>query len=257
MAELNDELKQALTIGREYYHNREYAKAEPYLAKVAAEGKKFADVWNMLGVIYHDQGQFTKAQKSFEEALQINPRYTEASLNLAVTYNDLGKYVDAKETYRKALTASAEPPGELDPFVKGKVANMYADIGDVYGSSGCFRAAVQEYERALHLRPGFLDIRLKLANAFRDLGDKAQAVEQLRTILQLSPEHVAARISLSIALYSAGEVEAALVELERVLLKEPGHSRAALYKNMILDRVRAAGEEATVPAGHTPPPKSP
>src|SRR4051812_44730678 len=109
MAELDEGLKQALTIGREYYLNKEYGKAEPYLARVAKEGKNFADVYNMLGVIYHDQGQFSKAQMSFEHALRINPHYTEASLNLAVTYNDLGKYSEAKETYRKALSTSSEP----------------------------------------------------------------------------------------------------------------------------------------------------
>ncbi|MBI5496672.1 MAG: tetratricopeptide repeat protein [Deltaproteobacteria bacterium] len=246
---MDDNLKQALTIGREYYLNKEYTKAEPYLAQVAREGKNFADVYNMLGVIYHDQGQFSRAQQSFEQALRINPRYTEAALNLAVTYNDLGKYQEAKETYRKALSMGAEAQGELDPFVKGKVANMYADIGDVYVSCGAFRQAVAEYERALALRPTFMDIRLKLAGAYRDVGDKQEAIHQLRTILQQNPQHIPARINLGIALYSAGDSDAAVSELEGVLQKEPGHARATLYLRMIQDRQRAnaAGPDGSKP----------
>lgn len=252
MTEMDEGLKQALTLGREFYQNKEFSKAEPYLARIAGEGRNFADVYNMLGVIYHDQGQFSKAQSSFEQALRINPSYTEASLNLAVTYNDLGRYADAKEIYRRALSTSAEPGQELDPFVKGKVSNMYADIGDVYASSGAFKAAVAEYERALIMRPTFMDIRLKLANAYRDLGDKLEAIRQLRMILEQNPDHQNARINLGIALFSNGEPEAALGELEAVLKVDPKHPRASLYSNMIRDRVRVASEESTTPAGVAP-----
>lgn len=253
MAELDDNLKQALTIGREYYLNKEYAKAEPYLAQVARDGCNFADVYNMLGVIYHDQGQFSRAQQSFEQALKINVSYTDAALNLAVTYNDLGKYAEAKETYRRALSQSAGSSGELDPFVKGKVANMYADIGDVYASSGAFVPAIAEYERALAMRPTFLDIRMKLAGAYRDAGDKERAVSELKTILEQNPKHLQARINLAIALYSAGRGDEALMELDGVLKQEPGHSRALLYQRMIGERVRAAEQEATMPGGHLAP----
>lgn len=250
MTELDDNLKQALTIGREYYSNKEYPKAEPYLAQVARDGCNFADVYNMLGVIYHDQGQFSRAQQSFEQALRINPAYTDAALNLAVTYNDLGKYAEAKETYRRALNQSSQDGVELDPFVRGKVANMYADIGDVYASSGSFRLAITEYQRALALRPTFMDIRMKLANAFRDAGNKEEAVAELRTILEQQPKNLHARINLGIALYSAGRGEDAVRELDDVLRQEPGHSRAALYQRMIMERLRSQDAD---PAGSKPP----
>lgn len=241
MAELDENTQQALTLGREFYLNKEYAKAEAYLAKVARDGKNFADVYNMLGVIYHDQGQFSRAQQSFEHALKINPRYTEAALNLAVTYNDLGKYAEAKETYRRALSQTSDPGADLDPFVKGKVANMYAEIGDVYASSGAFGPAVEEYQRALKMRPSFVDIRLRLAAAFRDMGDRHQAVEQLRTIISQNPDHVPARINLAVALYAAGDLAGASRELEGVLARQPGHARASLYLQMVQDRLQKGG----------------
>ena len=250
---MDAELKQALTIGREHYTNRDYGAAEPYLAKLAAAGLKFADVFNMLGVIYHDGGHFARAQQCFEEALRINPAYTEASLNLAVTYNDLGKYADAKETYRRALTVSHHPGQELDPFVQGKVANMYADIGDVYASCGCFKAAVLEYERALAMRPTFMDIRLKLASAYRDLGEKQEALQQLRTILEQNPDHSSARINLGITLFAVGDADTAVVELDRVLAREPQNARARLYLTMIQDKIKTAGQmPADWPAGGPP-----
>ena len=161
MTELDDGLKQALTLGRAYYLRKEYARAERYLTQVVEQNQSFADVYNMLGVIYHDHGQYQKAQRSFEAALRINPGYTDAALNLAVIYNDTGRYDAARETYQQALTRSGVARGEIDPFVKGKLANMYADLGDVWLSSGLYAEAAREYQRALDLCPSFIDIRAR------------------------------------------------------------------------------------------------
>src|SRR5687768_8577898 len=123
---MDEALKQLLTLGRGYFEKKQYAQAEKYLAPVVEQSQSFADVYNMLGVIYHDQGHFARAQRAFEAALRINPGYTEASLNLAVIYNDMGKYREAKEVYQAALLRQKDAPGKLDPYVRGKVANMYA-----------------------------------------------------------------------------------------------------------------------------------
>ena len=44
--------------------------AEQYLTQVVEQNQSFADVYNMLGVIYHDQGQYQKALRAFEAALR-------------------------------------------------------------------------------------------------------------------------------------------------------------------------------------------
>ena len=89
---MDEQTKDFLKLGRDAYRKKEYSRADDYLTRVAEQHDDFADVFNMLGVIYHDRGLFSKAQQNFERALAINPRYTEAALNLAVTYNDLGRY---------------------------------------------------------------------------------------------------------------------------------------------------------------------
>src|SRR5512147_672643 len=104
--QMDESLKQALTLGRGYYQKKEYGRAEQYLSQVVEQNQSFADVYNMLGVIYHDQGQYQKAQRDFEATLRLNPGYTDEALNLAVTYNDTGRYKDAQETYRHALSRS-------------------------------------------------------------------------------------------------------------------------------------------------------
>src|SRR5574337_462460 len=150
---MDDALRQLLTLGRGYFEKKQFQEAESYLTQVVEQNQSFADVYNMLGIIYHDQGQFARAQRAFEAALRLNPAYTDAALNLAVIYNDMGKYAEAKQVYQSALTRQRSSPNKMDPFVKGKIANMYAEIGDVYLSTGMVEEAIAEFRRAIELGP--------------------------------------------------------------------------------------------------------
>ena len=93
-------LKQLLTLGRGYFEKKQYERAEKYLSQIVEQNQSFADVYNMLGVIYHDVGQFSRAQQCFEEALKINPAYTEASLNLAHAVIHLATAPKSNSVYR-------------------------------------------------------------------------------------------------------------------------------------------------------------
>ncbi len=230
---MDEALKQLLTLGRGYFDKKQYAQAEKYLTQVVEQNQSFADVYNMLGVVYHDQGQFARAQRAFEAALRINPAYTDAALNLAVIYNDMGKYREAKEVYAAALGRQRASPNRMDPFVKGKIANMYADIGNVLASSGMMTEAVFEYRRALELGPTFVDIRMKLADALRDLGDHDQALQEFEALLKVNPNFTPGRVHYGIALYSAGRRAEAVAVWEEVLARHPGNKSAEMYLNLV------------------------
>jgi tetratricopeptide (TPR) repeat protein len=232
---MDEALKQLLTLGRGYFEKKQYAQAEKFLSQVVEQNQSFADVYNMLGVVYHDQGQFARAQRAFEAALRLNPAYTEAALNLAVIYNDLGKYAEAKEVYQAALSRQKHAPGRLDPFVMGKIANMYADIGNVYASTGMWAEAIHEYRRALALCPQFVDIRLKLADACRDSGDTSGALAELEEILKGNPNYLPGRVHYGIALYSAGRKDEAIKAWEEVLSRNPGNKSAEMYLKLVKD----------------------
>jgi tetratricopeptide (TPR) repeat protein len=229
MSELADGLRQALTLGRLYFLKKDYARAEQHLNQVVEQNQSFADVYDMLGLIYSEQGQYQKAERAFEAALRINPRYTDAALNLAVIYNDTGKYREAREIYRQALTHAEAAPGELDRFVKGKLANVYSDAGDVWLCAGKHGEAIGEYRRALALCPGFVDIRAKLAAALRDAGEREQALAEYQEIVRQAPSYVPARLALGVTLHALGKRDEAIREWEKVLELAPGNGSAETY----------------------------
>lgn len=246
---MDDALKQLLTLGRGYFEKKQYPEAEGYLTQVVEQNQSFADVYNMLGVIYHDQGQFARAQRAFEAALRLNPAYTDAALNLAIIYNDMGRYREAKEVYATALGRQRDNPQRMDPFVKGKIANMYADIGNVYASSGLLDEAVHEYRRALELGPSFVDIRLKLANVLRDLKDYAGALLEFEELLRLNPNYLPGRVHYGVTLYAAGRRADAIVVWEDVLSRSPGNKSAEMYLSLVRDMGPAQKEAAKGAAG--------
>ncbi|HMJ15402.1 MAG TPA: tetratricopeptide repeat protein, partial [Polyangiaceae bacterium] len=113
---MDDHLKQLLLLGREHYQKREFDKAEYLLRQVVAKTDRFADVYDMLGVIAHGRGDFALAERHFEKAVTLNPNYTEAQLNLMVTYNDLGKYDAARKIYTTIRSRGAAGSVPADPF---------------------------------------------------------------------------------------------------------------------------------------------
>jgi tetratricopeptide (TPR) repeat protein len=187
----------------------------------------------MLGVIYHQEGRLSEAEAMFQEALRINPAYTEAALNLAVTCNDLGKYREAKEVYQRAMARSRNAPRHLDPFAKGKIANMHAEVGAAYHAVGLYEDAVGEYQRALALCPGFVDIRTRLGSTLREMGKVDEAIREFEQVRGENPRFVTARLNLGLAYYAAGRRPEAAAEWREVLTLAPGHKSAEMYLTMV------------------------
>jgi tetratricopeptide (TPR) repeat protein len=226
---MDDHLKQLLALAREHYEKSEFDKAEYLLSQVLSKTDRFADVYNMLGVIAHSRGDFAKSEGYFEKAISLNPNYTEAQLNLMVAYNDLGKYDDARLVYTKIRNLGSGGAAQADPFAKGKIANMHADISQAYQDAGLMPEALLELEKAVSLCPTFADLRTRLAVIHRDAGDTARAKEQLSKAKEVNPNYVQARILLAAILLSEGDKGAAVAELEAALQIEPENKNAKMY----------------------------
>ncbi len=236
---MDDHLKQLLLLGREHYQKREYDKAEYLLKQVVAQTDRFADVFDMLGVMAHSRGDFTQAEDHFERAVTLNPNYTEAQLNLMVTYNDLGKYDSAREVYARIRSRGAAG-GKGDPFAKGKIANMHAELSQAYQDAGMAAEAVTELERAVALCPQFADLRTRLAVLYRDTGQPDRAREQLELARASNPGYAQARVLLGVTLLSAGELEAADAEFGTVLAQDPDHKSAQMYQKVVRSRLASS-----------------
>ena len=237
---MDERIKELLSRGREHYQKREFDKADYILREVIEHADGFADVFDMLGVIAHSRGDLHAAARYFERAVSLNSSYTEALLNLAVTYNDLGRYEAARQIHSKVRKLGSAGPVQMDPFARGKIANMHADLGQAYSEVGIVHEAIEQYLKAVQLCPTFADLRTRLGSLYRDAGDLALAREQYEAAKLANPKYVHARVLLGVTLFSLGDTAGALNEWREALVLDPDNKSAQMY-------VRVAETHSSVP----------
>jgi tetratricopeptide (TPR) repeat protein len=243
------DLRALVARGRAHYAAGENAEAVACLTEVLRGKAAYADVYDLLGVIYHQEGRLAEAEEMFRQALRLNPAYTEAALNLVVTCNDLGKYTEAKAIYESAMATVQQAPRELDPFVKGKIANMHAEIGATYRAVAAFDEAVREYRRALDLCPTFAD-RTELGKTLREMGDLPAAIRELELVRAEHPRYPPGRIHLGLSYYAANRHDDAAAQWKAVLEADPENRSAKMYLAML-----EATPAPPSPRAGTEPPK--
>jgi tetratricopeptide (TPR) repeat protein len=239
---MDDHVKQLLLLGREHYEKRDFDQAQSLLDQVVALTDRYADVYDMLGVIAHSRGALADARSHFERAIALNPNYTEAQLNLMVTLNDLGDYEAARALYSKMRERRASP-NALDPFARGKIANMHAETAHAYQDVGLMVEAIGELEKAVNLCPHFADLRTRLGMLYRDTGDKARARAQFESAKHENPRYLQARLMLGVLHLTEGEHDQARAEFEAVLKLDPDNKSAQMYL-----RVNESQKSAPPPA---------
>jgi tetratricopeptide (TPR) repeat protein len=243
---MDERLKQLLVLGREHYERREYDRAERALRQVLEHTDRYADVFNMLAVICHDRGDFVAAETYFERAVELNPNYTEALLNLSVTYNDLGKYEAARQVYARVRGTGKVEDG-LDPFVRGKIANMHADLAQAYSDAGLRSEAIEQLRKAVALCPAFADLQTKLGTLHRDDNNLTAARQCYEAARAQNPTFVPARVLLGVTLLALGATEEAAAEWREALTLEPENRSAKMYLRMV------EGQRSLVGGAETPP----
>ncbi|NOZ86828.1 MAG: tetratricopeptide repeat protein [Deltaproteobacteria bacterium] len=230
---MDEKYSDLLAQGRKLFEAGDYQEAEKLLAECVQNKIGFADIYNMLGIIYHQQGRLVDARDSFEKALEINPNYVEASLHLSITLADLGLSEQAEKVMDSVARKAVEKGGSLDPVSRANIANMHADLAQAYLAGSCLEDALNEYDKALKICPDFVDLRTKRAVLLMDMGKSEQALEELRAVKKEKPKYLEARIQLGLALLSQGLREEAIKELEETLAFAPDYTRAKMYLDLL------------------------
>jgi len=220
--------------GLEAFEKKNYEEAEKYFEKLLLNGYNFPDVLNKLAVLKSFKGDYENAVQLLKKALEINPRYSEAAINLIYVLNELGRYDEAKKIQEKLKNITLKQREKtLDPFVIGKIANLHAELGERYVEIGLYEDAINEYKKAIKLRPTFVDLRTRLAVLLREQGEIEEAIEHLTQCLLEKKDYIPALIQLGLTYYVMGEYELAKKQWNRVLSIDPNNSFAKLYINML------------------------
>jgi tetratricopeptide (TPR) repeat protein len=126
------------------------------LLPIAGDHRRVAKTFNLLGLVYNDEGDYVTAQEYHEKALEIRRvALGENHPDVAGSYNSLGNvyisqedYVTAQEYHEKALAIRREALGENHP----DVARSYYNLGIMCHHQGDEVTAQEYFEKATEIR---------------------------------------------------------------------------------------------------------
>jgi tetratricopeptide (TPR) repeat protein len=191
----------------------------------------FAPGYNTLGMTLGRFGEPDAARQAFEKALELDPRFVEAHVNLALIL-----------AQRKEFSRAADHLGHAIAIQGKSVAAGYSHylLGKVLNEQDQPQAAVQQFERAIELRPNYAEAYLDLGLTQRKLSESSDFMVALKKAAELAPNNPTARYQLGKEYLSRGMPEKALVQLREAARLQP-RDRAILYS---LDRALLSSGKA-------------
>lgn len=168
-------------------------QAEEYYLQTN-DGKRLAEVYNAITVVYYYQLDYAKALEFSEKALSVAQKtnfkdeMAQAFFYKANIYNRLNDSEKSLEAYFEALKIRREL-GELD-----KIAEVLNNIGGYYSSKSDFANAIEYYNQTLEIRRqsgekrGIGIVLNNLGNQYLQLGDHEKAIEHYREASEIFKE---------------------------------------------------------------------
>jgi tetratricopeptide (TPR) repeat protein len=221
-------LKLRLAQGTAAWESEDFEAARVVFERLLEEQPDFPDLHNKLGLCHAMLGELEAALDAFARAVELAPTYVEAMVNRGLVLNDLGRHEEAGQAFEEA--AKLDDRDETIPSAAGnRIANLHGDVGDLYLRAGLPERAIREYRRALEIRPLYVDIRTKLAEALVELGKTEAARAELARVVESNPGFASARILLGVVLNQLGDREAAIGEWRRAHRDDPTDLRPRAY----------------------------
>jgi tetratricopeptide (TPR) repeat protein/peroxiredoxin len=171
-----------------------------------------------FGSVFFQQGYYDQADAFFQHAFHDEPSSAEALYGIGSVQLKQDKLVDAKESFTAATRARASYPETM--------ANAWNNLGIIAAREHRMADAVQYFQQALQINPGYLVAIVNLGNAYRELKDWTRAVETLQQAVHLAPSDAEANYSLGMVYAQMDDSDHAREYLLKALEARPAYPEA-------------------------------
>lgn len=222
-------VQQRISQGMAAWERDDFDAALAIFQEILEHRPDFADVHNRMGLCLAMVGRHGEALAAFEAAVRISPTYAEAHLNRGIVLTELGRHDEAQAAFDESSRLDARDGGDFPSHIGNQIAVTHAQLGDLYLVADRPRLAAAQYRAALDVRPRFLDIRTKLAEALMEMGEAAEALAELTLVLESNPGFTGARLRMGVVLHRLGRTEEAVREWARCAEDDPDDMRPRAY----------------------------
>jgi tetratricopeptide (TPR) repeat protein len=188
------------SLGTALRHLRRYEEALKVFDKAIHFKPDKAELWVALGKALVDLDRRPEALLSFQHALTLNPRNWDAAHESGTLLNRMGRREEALSHFK--LCADLTPNDVADN------ATTFNNIGNVLQSLGRSEEALQWLDRALHLRPDFVEALSNKAIALGQLRRFDEALSAYDGVKALDPDHAVSNWNAALLHMLTGNFEA-------------------------------------------------
>jgi tetratricopeptide (TPR) repeat protein len=199
-------------------------------------------IMNNLIVCYRLNQQYQEAEAIGYQLLAHVPDSIEAYKNMALVYFDQGNY-EMAELFTTHAQKQLQQKRQNDPSIP-EDAGIYNNLGLVYLKSGRPRDALQQFSKALEIKPDHLDALLNTGALAHQYRDYARAQAAYEKVLELDPDNSMATRGLAYAVFGSGDPRRTIELMNRLITRDPEEIKAyyvlgVVYDTFLLDFVTA------------------
>lgn len=186
-----------------------------------------AHIQYALGLALNAKGRYLEALDHYKQALVLDPKFTEVHNAMGATYLELGKWDDAIQEFNIVLKDILY----LTPFY------VLNNLGWAHYKKGDLPHAIENYRRALGMKPDFGLALYNLGLAYRDNKQMDQAIAAFLQTTLLVPTFLEAHFQLAKLYFDTGKKREAQKSFEEVVRLAP-HSESARLAQQYLDLLK-------------------
>jgi tetratricopeptide (TPR) repeat protein len=181
-------------------------------------------IMNDLVLCYRFNRQYQEAEAIGYQLLAHAPDNIEACKNMALIYFDQGT-IEMAELFARLAKKQLEQQRHNNPSTP-EDAGIYNNLGLVFLKSSRPREALEQFAKALEIKPDHLDSLINIGALAHQYRDYARAQAAYEKVLQFEPENDTAARGLAYAVFGSGNAQRTIELMNKLLARDPDEIKA-------------------------------
>ena len=195
-----EEVRLPFLEGMKLLENKKYEEALDLFEKMLDLGEN-PEIYYNIGYIKTVKGDYAAAIEAFRKATKLDRYFAKAYEAMGRAYKAMGRAEESTQSMKKAADIymgsrkEKQAEGILNEILEQNpdTINVYNTLGVLYRKRGDYKAALEQYEKALKIHPDQPKVYYNVGRLHVDLKDLEQAKLSFEKALALDPDFKEAR----------------------------------------------------------------